>query len=340
MSPPPSTSESCPSDYVGSLPLELFLYVLNHLPLEDIYSLTRASPGARFYLNGHRLRILRRLMSIVHDHYVESGLIQLAFYAMRLRVIRAQFHNHTIPQIEEQVKPVLISIILLDFNHPNDCRQLSMPALVAAMNLFSEMCDAFLAYREQRPSFVSEMPEFREIQRPRLSLEDAPREARHAFIDSFLRFDCFRNIFYHSRSYMLTDMKGEREMFLKPFSPVVYNMSFPRYDIPRFIHGFHKNIISGALDARLETISSERDRETVCPQGFRFPHRMLARKTYYLYNLYIQGFPLLLYLKKLPHQALQEYTVREFCETVRSMPPEDLNCQDSAKYDELRKGWR
>ncbi|KAG4258905.1 hypothetical protein FPRO03_13371 [Fusarium proliferatum] len=192
-------------DHFGDLPLELNVQIMELLPLDDLCSLTRASPAAwRSFRLDHSF-ILKPHVKQFYDHYGDPAAAPLLKLLIRLRSLRNQLKGKSMRDVEKRLKPTLDSILSLDFMEVPSGWDSNLQALSAANALIPELRDIFELWNNRTLSIA-----------PYKELDKAPRWECWRFVESFLRFECCCCILYHPQGFLFQDMLQLKNVFLKP----------------------------------------------------------------------------------------------------------------------------
>ncbi|KAF5637397.1 uracil catabolism 4 [Fusarium sp. NRRL 25303] len=204
----PPQLEITPSvhDGFGSLPLEINVYIMESLALNDLLSLTRASPGAWRYFQRDYAFIIRSHMARFYNHYADPAAIPLLGLLARLRLLRSQVKGKSRDVVEKQLKPLSDSILSLSFTEIPSRWESNLPILIAASDMIPELREVFYKWRNHQHNDPPEL------------LDEIPQWGKWRFAESFLRFECFCCIFYHPDGFLFQDMWNLRTIFLGPFT--------------------------------------------------------------------------------------------------------------------------
>ncbi|CAG7555723.1 unnamed protein product [Fusarium equiseti] len=190
----PSTSSSISRMDIFEIPVELKLEIFGYLYLTDMSAIISASPTMLRCFKINEQRILKRYKNEIGDFYQSLSNIYLAYHVGRLHRIRERHRFDTQEVVETQVRPVLDEIKKLNFAKGWDEPGLTPVQLEIARNL--------------KP-FISEV----------LWLQGPDGKPREAYIESFLRYECYTKIFYHDGGFLFTgtsDMLANIRLFNKP----------------------------------------------------------------------------------------------------------------------------
>ncbi|KAG5803417.1 hypothetical protein H9Q74_014029 [Fusarium xylarioides] len=204
----PQLPKSIPdgADHFGTLPLELNVNIMSLLTLDDLLSLTRASPAESRYFRQDHSFILKSHLRRIYDYFRDSAAIPLLKLLTRLRSLRHRLKGKSRIEVEKQLQPVLDSILFLDFMDIPSGWESNLQALIAANNLIPELRGIFDIWKNRW--FQSNTPD--------KELDKVPRWECWRFVESFLRFECYCCLLYDPEGFLFQDMLQVKHVFLKP----------------------------------------------------------------------------------------------------------------------------
>ncbi|CVK96106.1 uncharacterized protein FMAN_13994 [Fusarium mangiferae] len=202
----PQQRDSAPQgfDPFGRLPVEMNVKIMLLLGVDELLSLTRASPTAWQHFRADHAIIIRSHLPRIYIHYGHPASIPLLMLLIRLRKLRAELRGKPRADIENKLDPILTSILSEDCMETPPQWKSHLPILAAATGLIPELCNVF----KKRSIYGWEAG---------LSLTEIPPYATWVFVESFLRYECFCNISYGSEGFLFQDMFDFKNIFLKPF---------------------------------------------------------------------------------------------------------------------------
>ncbi|KAF5654934.1 hypothetical protein FCIRC_13940 [Fusarium circinatum] len=175
-----------------------------------------------------------------------------------------------------------------------------------------------------------------------------PLGLRKPFIDGFLRFDCYRSIFYHKDQELLQNRDGIKDAFLDSFP------KFPRFDDK--ILRMYPHLILGKIRRRynqmlidINYLGLRNFRGIVWSPGvwndvlpivrcIDYRNCTGTQRAYFLYRLALQGYPKLAFFEQLSPEKLSDTMMEEFEQLVTSNP-EGLEAwaTDKSHYNNLQR---
>ncbi|RBR14172.1 hypothetical protein FVER53590_03541 [Fusarium verticillioides] len=303
-----------------------------------------SSPMLSRTLTSNRQYFLEPHLRELQLSYGDISLFHIAAAAMHLRELHSKHNGDTIPVLEKNIKPVLDSILRFNAKTTVERGDISLYMIIAAQDLLPEIIDAFKIGLEAKFQYRS--PDS-------LWPAKAPLGLRAAFSDGFLRFDCYRSIFYHKdqglfqEQVTMTDVfwnfwdilhhkyqglfqkrASIKDAFLNSFPP------FPKFDDE--ILRMYPYMILGKIHDRYSDIMSELDsryprrtKGVVWPKGawkeylaetamINFRNRSPNQDHYFVHRLLMQGYPKLVFFEQLSPETLLKTMEEEFEELVVS----------------------
>ncbi|KAF5566044.1 hypothetical protein FPHYL_3957 [Fusarium phyllophilum] len=310
------------ADFFSDLPAELRMEILNQTPLQDIRHLITASPALLRIFQRHRASLLRHHLQDLLHFYGHEIILPFVAFTMDLRALRAQTQHLTASELEEKLKPVLNSIQSQECTKQPSTGYLNLPTLEKAQNLVPELCRAFYTHRERR--FFSSLK-----CSSNFSLERASWQAKFRFIERFLRFDCYCNIFYCRTHYLFSNLTDLKARFSNPF---LHHPPSPGR-ISYYTSTIIQTILLGHRDLILQLHRSLRARQPKPlerPEGWKqdlltlrkdqFLDRCESQEVWYALHLTMGGYPQLAMLKSLTEEEFEHYTLEEFYQVVTADP--------------------
>ena len=197
----PSTSSSTHGSDVFSIPVEMKLEIFSYLDLTDMSAIISASPTMLRCFKKNEQHILKEHKTEIGDFYQSRSNISLAYHVGRLYRTRERHCLDTPEVVETQVRPVLDDIKKLDFAKGWDETGLTPVQLEMARNLEPLISEVLITRRETRLPHPS------------------TGKQREAYIESFLRYECYTKIFYHDGRFLFTgtsDILANIRFFNKP----------------------------------------------------------------------------------------------------------------------------
>ncbi|KAI1065608.1 hypothetical protein LB507_001272 [Fusarium sp. FIESC RH6] len=197
----PSTSSSIHGSDVFNILVEMKLEIFSYLDLTDMSAIISASPTMLRCFKKNEQRILKEYKTEIGNFYQSRSNISLAYHVDRLYRIRERHCLDTPEVVETQVRPVLDDIKKLNFANGWDEPGLTPVQLEMARNLEPLISEVLTTRRRMW------------LQHP-----DAGKP-REAFIESFLRYECYTKIFYHDGRFLFTstsDILANIRLFNKP----------------------------------------------------------------------------------------------------------------------------
>ncbi|KAG5748481.1 hypothetical protein H9Q70_008857 [Fusarium xylarioides] len=191
-------------DPFGRLPIEMNVKIMLLLCIDELLSLTRASPTVWQHFRADHAIILRSHLPRIYNHYGHPAAIPLLILAIQLRKLRAKLRGKPRAEIENKLDPILTSVLSEDCMEMPPQWESHLPILAATKGLIPELCNTFkmrLTYSWDRG----------------LSLTELPPYHTWVFVESFLRYECFCNISYASEGFLFQNMFDFKHIFLKPF---------------------------------------------------------------------------------------------------------------------------
>lgn len=297
------------ADFFSALAPELRIEILDRNPLQDMRHLISASPALLSIFQRHRSSLLRHHVQHLLKFYGDESILPFVAFTMDLRALRAESQQLTASELEEKLKPALNSILSQECTRqPTE----SYPALIVlekAQNLVPELCRAFCTHQERLHS--------------KLLLEDAPWHAKFRFIETFLRFDCYCNMFSYRTKSLFSTLEHAKAKFIRPFlhCPAIPIERYPR-TITCTMFERHRCLIS-QLD---NSLRSRQPKPVERPEIWKHDVSALRRKEFlnrdwlqeqgYLIHLLMGGYPLFAKLQSLTAEEFERYTLEEFYQVV------------------------
>ncbi|KAF4944998.1 hypothetical protein FGADI_12257 [Fusarium gaditjirri] len=329
--PPQASGPQLPSDPFSTLHAEINIQVLECLALHDIQADIASSPILLRTLDSNRRYILRPYLNEHLRCYRDESSFRLAATAMHLRELHSNHDGDTISELEKQLEPVLDAILRLNSQGVDENRDISLYMVIAAQELLPEMTSAV-----QIPTLESIGLLFRQRQPwPR----ENPWIIKTTFTEGFLRFDCYRNLFYHGRHYLFQDRARIKDAFLNSFP------KFPSFDKDVRRHTY---MIQGNILSMYDAMSREAHRSKfqfkfridrpneISPNTIAaFQKRTQRQHDYFLYRLSLQGYPRLEFLWHLSPETLFDTMMEEFQELVLSKLEDCETWEDESHYRNL-----
>ncbi|KAF5578498.1 hypothetical protein FPCIR_11539 [Fusarium pseudocircinatum] len=310
------------TDFFLDLPPELRIEILNQTPLQDIRQFISASPALLGTFQRHRVSLLRHQLQNLLQVYGDERILPFAAFAVDLRALRAECQHLTASELEEKLRPALNSIDSEECIRQPSAGYLDLPTLEKAQSLIPELCLAYHHHQERAPSLT---------QRPssQFLLEKAPYDDKFRFVERFLRFDCYCNIFYYGTQSLFSASRHVRTKFSSPFlldrtSPIATER-YPRTIISTIYKG-HEDLINRLHRSLL--LRQPKPVET--PECWKqdvstlrrneFLDRSLYQERAYLFHLVLGGHPRFAMLKSLAAEEFEHYTLEEFYRVVTANP--------------------
>ncbi|KAF5602471.1 uracil catabolism 4 [Fusarium pseudocircinatum] len=344
-------------DPFGRLPIELNVKIMLLLGIDELFSLTRASPTVWQHFRADHAIILRSHLRQIYNHYGHPAAIPLLILFIRLRKLREKLRGKPRAEIENKLDPILASVLFKDCMEMPAQWESHLPILVAARDLIPELCNTF----EIRSKYSWQRG---------LSLMELLPYHTWVFVESFLRYECFCNISYASEGFLFQNMFDFKHIFLKPFlvrtnfSPSElrawgqdermvkpYDMTFNewcqwswsptnhfRFDAPDFYIQQSRWI----LQRLRESLLSKSPRST--KSGKRLLNILMIQGTgyqHFCYHLSLQGNALLTHLESLKRPGeLESYIIAEHTSFLSSQPRRDsIYPSDLEDIEFMNTGW-
>ncbi|KAF5977921.1 hypothetical protein FCOIX_6253 [Fusarium coicis] len=307
-------------DFFSDLPPELRMEILNHTALQDIRHLISASPALLRIFQRHRASLLRHHMQELLQSYGDQRILPFVAFTVDLRTLRAQSQHLTASELEEKLKPALNSIESQECIRQPIAGYLDLPTLEKAQNLVPELCLAHHHHHEcphtstQRPS-------------SHFLLEKAPCYHKFRFVERFLRFDCYCNMFYYRTQSLFSPLNDVKTKFSSPFlhHPDVSVERFPN-TIIYTIFQRHRDLISRldrCLRSRQPTLVEAPDSSKQDVSALRireFLGRNMLQEAAYVLHLLMGGYPRFAMLNSLTAEEFEHYTLEEFYKVITAIP--------------------
>ncbi|KAF5594353.1 uncharacterized protein FSUBG_9455 [Fusarium subglutinans] len=316
MTSPQETQHQGCADFFSELPPELRMEILNQTPIQDIRLLISASPALLRIFQRHRASLLRHHLQYLLRFYGDKSILPFVVFTMDLRALRAQSQHLTASELEEKLKPALNSIQSRKCTRQPSAGYLDFQILEKAQNLVPELCRAFDTHQEG-PYNSTPRPSSHFL------LEEASWQVKFTFIEKFLRFDCYCNMFYY-RTQSLFSISNRVETKLE--SPLLHHATnsverFPRTIISTLFKGY-QDLIS-RLDYSLRSRQPNPGDTPESPnqnistlQRNEFLDRDMPQEQSYLSHLIMGGYPLFEKLQSLTAEEFEHYTLKEFYQVV------------------------
>ncbi|EWG48657.1 hypothetical protein FVEG_16300 [Fusarium verticillioides 7600] len=190
-------------DPFGRLPIEMNVKIMLLLGIDELLSLTRASPTIWQHFRADHAIIIRSHLPRIYNHYGHPAAIPLLILVIRLRKLRAKLRGKPTAEIENKLDPILTSVLSEDCMEVPPQWESHLPILAAATGLIPELCNTF----EKRLTYGWDRG---------LSLTELLPYHTWVFVESFLRYECFCNISYAPEGFLFQTMFDFKNIFLKP----------------------------------------------------------------------------------------------------------------------------
>ncbi|KAF5639234.1 hypothetical protein F52700_4086 [Fusarium sp. NRRL 52700] len=322
---------SC-SDPFCALQPEINIQVLEYLSILDIQSAMASSPMLLRILESNRQYILRPYLRELRLSYGGVSSFRLAAAAMHLRELHSKHNGNTITALKREVEHVLGSILRLNIKTNKEMGNISLCMIIAAQEILPEIIDAFTKspWEAQQGELLIPFLNCRRMSGDTLWLNHTPLAIRTALSDGFLRFDCYRSIFYHKGQDLFQERARIKDTFLDSFPKL------PTFDYS--IRWTHPHNILSKIRLRYERllrnindpfppifpafVSSTGARNEVLPTmlSIDYTNRTGIQHDYFLHRLVLQGYPKLVFFENLSHESRLSTMMDEFQELVVSNP--------------------
>lgn len=191
-------------DPFGRLPIEMNVKIMLLLGIDELLSLTRASPTIWQHFRADHAVILRSHLPRIYNHYGHPAAIPLLILVIRLRKLRSKMRGKPRAEIETKTDPILTSALSEDCMEMPPQWEPHLPILAAATDLIPELCDIFEMRIESRWE-------------ERIPLRKFSPYHTWLFVESFLRYECFCNISYGSEGFLFQNIFDFKHIFIKHF---------------------------------------------------------------------------------------------------------------------------
>ncbi|KAF5978740.1 hypothetical protein FBULB1_6057 [Fusarium bulbicola] len=313
------------SDPFSALPSEINIQVLQYLPLHDIRPAIVSSLILLRTLESNRQYILGPHLPRLLLSYGDISSLHLAAAAMHLRKLHSKHEVNTITVLEKEVEPVLDSILRWNARKTEAMGDIRFYMVIAAQELLHEIIGAFT----MGPWDIHQ-GQFHYQTGGLLWQDIAPLGLRKAFSDGFLRFDCYRSIFYHKDQELLQKRAGLKDAFLDSLP------KFPRFD--DMILRMYPHLILDKIRRRYNQLSMDINYlglrnsrgivwspgvwNEVLPMVRNIDYRNCTgtQRAHFLYCLALQGYQKLAFFEQLSPEKLSDTMVEEFEQLVVSNP--------------------
>ncbi|KAF5712395.1 uracil catabolism 4 [Fusarium mundagurra] len=342
--------ESTPEalDGFSRLPMEMNIQIMMFLDPQGLLSLTGASPTVRrqFLVEYHE-SILKPHLKRIRKYYGHPASIPLIILLTHLRTLRARLKGKPRTELENELDPILTSVLSHDIIKMPPQWESDLLILGAATSLIPEIRHVFSTWRTRWNGSGRE-------------LREAPPRETWIFVECFLRFECFCNIAYEPQGFLFQNMFNYKNIFLQSFR---MNIDFSPSDLrpwrwfrnlvkcrekrarediehtfnaPRYYEEQYGKPVRSVRQFLRSELSTTTDPENEIPKTITEPQMMdfLGRtdseNEFFCYHLSLQGNTLLTYLSSLQQEALSSFIVREFSTFLASHPfcdsiyPDDL----------------
>ncbi|WKT50660.1 hypothetical protein QSH57_015630 [Fusarium oxysporum f. sp. vasinfectum] len=335
------------------------------LTLDELLSLTRASPTAWQHFRADHAFILKSHLLPIYNHYGHPAAIRLLMLLTRLRALRAQLRGKPRAEVEKKLDPIHTSLLSQHFVELPFEWESNLPILVMASDFIPEMQDVFRAWKGI----------FYHYER---DLGKLPRRQTWIFVESFLRYECFCNLSYHPEGFLFRNMFNSKHFILKPF--LGNDNAFPRdlrasteaeariidvytgdlftdwrvsptlncsFNTPHYFVQWFASVLKSVDESLLSKVpktTKYRKRRSVTAkrsQILRFVQRKDIENEYFSYHLALQGNVLLTHILSLNHRARNNYVVRAYSSFLASQPPSEPICPpDLEEMRCIMRNWR
>ncbi|KAJ4244370.1 hypothetical protein NW762_014497 [Fusarium torreyae] len=211
MALPSFSLDTPPFDSLKKLPAELCIQIMHSCnSLEDIQSFIAASPKALSCFRENRHGVLRPYVADIEKEFYDSDLIPLALTMVKLRSIRCQTSYIGPLQVQQQIQPIVKSILDSAYTNMHQRWRENLPSLVTLTNLLPEIQDAIRAFVMQISwvwaKRINDGPKLLHWKSPR----PPSRTSGRKFLEAWLRHQSYLSIYHSSEDvrYCYADING------------------------------------------------------------------------------------------------------------------------------------
>ncbi|KAF5588158.1 hypothetical protein FPANT_6690 [Fusarium pseudoanthophilum] len=302
-------------DFFSALPPEMRLEILKQTTLQDIRHLISASPALLRTFRRHRASLLRHHMQELLQVYGDERILPFVAFTMDLRALRAKSQHLTPSELEEKLKPALNSIESQECIRQPTTGYLDLPTLEKAQNLVPELCLAYRHHQEKHHTLT---------QRPRshFLLEKAPCYHKLRFIEGFLRFDCYCNMFWYRNKSLFSTLNDVKTKFSSPFlhHPDPSVERFPNTIISTICKGYRDRINQLHLPLLPRHLDPVDTPENWTLRRDKFLDQCVFPEAAYFLHLLIGGYPRFAMLKSLTAEEFERYIHEDFYQFITANP--------------------
>ncbi|KAF5639233.1 hypothetical protein F52700_4085 [Fusarium sp. NRRL 52700] len=321
MTPLQETQHYSCEDIFSDLPPELRMEILNQTPLQDIRHLISASPALLPMFQTYRASLLGHHLQDLLEFYGDESVLPFVAFTMDIRALRAQSQHLTASELEEKLKPALDSIQSEECIGQPPTGYLHLPILEKAQNLVPELCHAFHNHQE-RPYSSTPRPISHFL------LEKASWQVKFTFIERFLRFDCYCNLFYYRTESLFSTSNDIKTKLRSPIlhHPAIISVErFPSTIVATILHGCQ--MLLNLLDHYIRTRQPEPidtpekwNQDVLTMRRNGFVNRSAQQSQSIYFHLALGGFPLFAKLQCLKPEEFERYALEEFYQVVNAHP--------------------